>query len=152
MITEDAVWSDEFTINAPAELVWDVLTDFARYEEWNPFCPQITTRLELGAPVEMMTDLGRGLQPQTEYMSRIEPPHCIAWAMENKPEDPVHACRIQYIKPIDASSCVYQTVDEFGGPGMAAMLERFGAQVERGFNNCGRGLKAQAEKLYQQGV
>ena len=64
MISESAVASDVVTIQAPAECVWSILVDFQRYSEWNRFCRQIKSTLELGAAVEMMTHLGFGLQSQ----------------------------------------------------------------------------------------
>ena len=51
MISESAVASDVVTIQAPAEWVWSILVDFERYSEWNRFCPQIKSTLELGAAV-----------------------------------------------------------------------------------------------------
>ncbi len=50
MITADTVSSDEITINAPIQLVWDVLVNFADYGNWNPFCPFCEATLELGSP------------------------------------------------------------------------------------------------------
>ena len=148
MIGTDSVSSEEVHINAPAELVWQVILDFDKYPLWNDFCPQISGELELGAAVSMQVDLGDGLQSQTEYISRIEPPHLIAWAMENKPGDPVHAERLQYVRPVDECSGTYLTVDEFGGELMAPMIEQMGAAVESGFNRCAQGLKRRAEALY----
>ena len=106
VITENSVSSEEITIDAPAELVWSVLVDFDNYHLWNDFCPQIEAELKLGAPVAMQVDLGDGLQPQTEYITRLEAPGVITWTMENKPGDPVHADRSQYVKPIDDSSWI----------------------------------------------
>ncbi|WP_279243298.1 SRPBCC domain-containing protein [Candidatus Litorirhabdus singularis] len=149
MITEDAVISDEVTINAPVELVWDILLDFDAYGEWNSFCPTaLNTSLELGAAVDMMVNLGDSLSNQVEYISRVEPLKCIAWAMANKPEDPVHAQRSQNLKSLDAKSCTYQTIDEFSGPGKTEMMTHFAPMVEAGFNRCAYDLKARAEQLY----
>lgn len=148
MITETEVYSDKVTIDAPVELVWEILLDFDRYGEWNGFCPQVKNdKLELGAAVDMMVDLGGGPSQQVEYISRLEPGKCIAWAMENKPEDPVHAERIQYLEPLDSESCTYQTVDKFSGPMVATMMEQFAGAVEEGFNRCAYDLKARAEQL-----
>ncbi|MCP9985964.1 SRPBCC domain-containing protein [Streptomyces sudanensis] len=36
------------TISAPASLVWDVLVDFDRYAEWNPFMVEAAGRAEPG--------------------------------------------------------------------------------------------------------
>ncbi len=150
MISDNAVHSDRVTINAPTSLVWKVLLDFDNYAVWNTFCPEIKNEsLAPGSAVDMMIDLGNGLVRQVEYISRVEPERCIGWRMANQPEDPVHAVRSQYLEPQDEQSCIYWTVDQFSGPGMAAMMEHMAEAVEIGFNRCAYGLKERAESLYK---
>jgi hypothetical protein len=151
MITENSVSSDEIVINAPAKLVWGVILDFENYGLWNPFCPSMKGEATIGAPLEMQVDLGNGLQPQVEYVTKIEPFHTVVWSMENKPGDPIHADRVQRITAIDESSCRYWSIDEFSGEFVAPMMEQMAEQVERGFNACAQGLKARAEALHQKG-
>lgn len=146
MISENMVSSDEVKINAPAELVWKILLDFENYHKWNKFCPQIKNEaLELGAAVEMMVDLGDGLGEQIEYICKIETNRVIAWGMENKPGDPIHAVRTQTLTPLSADSCSYVSIDEFSGEAAAAMMELMAKPVETGFNICAYGLKEYAE-------
>ncbi|MEH6549964.1 MAG: SRPBCC domain-containing protein [Pseudomonadales bacterium] len=149
MITENTVASDTVTINAPIQFVWDILVDFRSYEKWNSFCCKVNNEaLEIGNAVEMTVDLGNGWQQQTEYVSLIEPPFKIAWAMENKPEDPVHAERFQTLESIDEHSCTYVSLDKFAGPAMADMMQFMATAVEAGFNKCAYDLKAHAEALF----
>lgn len=150
MITENSVSSEEITINAPAELVWEVIVDFPRYSEWNEFCPQADGEAVVGSPLRMMVDLGHGPQEQVEYITRVEPPRVIVWSMENKPGDPIHADRLQRLTPIDGNSCRYISIDNFSGEAVAAMMDLMGEPVERGFNLCAMNLKARAESLYHQ--
>ena len=149
MITQNSVASEEVTIQAPIDVVWAVLIDFQHYHLWNEFCPGIEADLAIGSPVAMQVDMGNGPQAQTEYITRLEPPRVITWSMENKPGDPIHADRSQYLTPIDDSSCTYLTVDEFSGEAMQPMLEAFGPVMENGFNLCARGLKKRAEAIYR---
>ncbi len=149
MITETAVYSDEVMIEAPVELVWQILLDFDNYEQWNTFCPSaVNESLELGSSIDMMVDLGNGLSRQVEYIAEVTPYKCIAWATANKPDDPVHAIRSQRLTRISDESCLYITVDDFDGPGRAAMMKKFAKAVETGFNRCAYGLKRHAEELY----
>lgn len=151
MIKDNSVQSDEVIINAPIKLVWDILLDFENYEAWNGFCPTaINHSLELGSPIDMMVDLGQGLSQQVEYISKVEPERCIAWSMENKPEDPIHAVRSQHLKPIDDNTCTYISIDEFSGPQAASMMPHFAPAVEAGFNRCAYDLKAHAEAQFNQ--
>ncbi|NQX87104.1 MAG: SRPBCC domain-containing protein [Halioglobus sp.] len=149
MITENSVASEEIIINAPAELVWDILLDFDNYGAWNVFCPSVRGEPVVGSALEMQVDLGNGLQLQTEYVTRVEPCHTIIWSMENKPGDPVHADRTQRITPIDSKSCRYASIDEFSGDFVPQMMEALAKAVELGFNRCAEGLKKRAEALYK---
>jgi uncharacterized protein YndB with AHSA1/START domain len=149
MITENSVSSEEVIINAPAEIVWGVILDFENYGLWNPFCPSMKGEAVIGSPLEMQVDLGNGLQPQVEYVTKIEPFHTIVWSMENKPGDPIHADRVQRIVVIDETSCRYWSSDEFSGEFVGPMIEQLGEQVEKGFNDCAAGLKARAEEIYR---
>ncbi|PLW66706.1 SRPBCC domain-containing protein [Pseudohalioglobus lutimaris] len=144
------VSSDTVTIAAPAQLVWDVLVDFARYPQWNQFCPSIEATLEVGSPVVMKVDLGQGLQDQVEYITLLEPPRKITWSMENNPGDPIHADRSQVVEPVDEDHCTYVTYDIFSGEAAQQMVEMLGAPVEQGFKLCAQNLKARAEALYAQ--
>lgn len=151
MISDDTVSSDEVEIEAPASLVWEVLVDFERYGEWNTFCPGAEATLELDTPIRMQVDLGFGLQEQVEYICRIEPERVIAWRMENRPDDPIHAVRTQTITPLGENRCRYVSLDEFGGPGAAEMMQAMAKPVEEGFNRCAYDLKARCEALYRKG-
>lgn len=150
MITDNSVSCDETLINAPAELVWDILMDFDNYGQWNDFCPEIKGEPKVGSALHMMVDLGSGLQPQVEYVTHLEAPRTVTWSMENKPGDPIHADRTQSVTPIDEHSCRYNSIDEFAGEAVGPMIEALGEQVEKGFQVCAAGLKARAEALYAQ--
>ena len=50
--------SDAVEIAAPVEQVWEVLADFGRYGEWNPFTTRVDTNFEVGSPVDLHVTLG----------------------------------------------------------------------------------------------
>lgn len=41
------------TVEAPAQAVWSVLTDFARYPDWNPMMERMIGEPEVGAPLTL---------------------------------------------------------------------------------------------------
>ena len=53
----------EIEINAPAEKVWRVLTDFAAYPEWNPFVRRAEGEVRVGARLQVyiQTSGGNGM-------------------------------------------------------------------------------------------
>jgi hypothetical protein len=48
----------EILIQAPPRRVWDVLTDFAAYPQWNPFIVSIEGRAEWGARLTLRIQAG----------------------------------------------------------------------------------------------
>ena len=49
-------------IAAPPEAVWEVLLDFARYPEWNPFVIEMTGPAEIGAQLKEVVRMPNGKQ------------------------------------------------------------------------------------------
>lgn len=57
----------EIEIDASADRVWRVLTDFASYSEWNPFVTRITGSLAVGSQLETF------IQPPGGRGARFKP-------------------------------------------------------------------------------
>jgi hypothetical protein len=50
----------ELEIAAPAAEVWGILTDFPRYQEWNPFITEIKSDGIVGNPMQLLLSLPEG--------------------------------------------------------------------------------------------
>ena len=93
---KNLVTSIEVDIDAPASLVWEVLTDLERYPQWNPFCPRIESTLKLGDPVHMHISVPgtSETQPVSETLVACEPQRLLSWEMrptaENKADQADH--------------------------------------------------------------
>ena len=53
-------YSTSTTIDAPAEKVWEVLIDTAKWPEWDPSCERIEGEVALGAKIKAFTKLSPG--------------------------------------------------------------------------------------------
>ena len=47
----------EIDIDAPADRVWAILTDFASYPSWNPMIPRLSGQLSVGARLDFKLNL-----------------------------------------------------------------------------------------------
>ena len=79
------VISEKVGINAPASVVWDILTDMPKYGEWNPFCVECESTLEMGAPVKMKlksyVNAGPEFFDNCEYVCAFEPEKLLSWQL-----------------------------------------------------------------------
>ncbi len=69
----------ELEIAAVPEKVWDVLVDFERYGEWNPFIVEIRATLRPGAPVDFVGRLAGRKVPIAARMVEAEKPRTFWW-------------------------------------------------------------------------
>ena len=76
---QHTVQSDSVTIAVPQAFAWQVLLDFERYEQWNPFTFKVKTDLVIGQLVELHVHLPkRGKSVQKEYLKHLQAPEQIA--------------------------------------------------------------------------
>ena len=139
------VRSDPVDIDAPVERVWEVLTDFGRYGEWNPFTTRVDANLEVGAAVELHVVLGPLRVRQTVRIETVEPPLSLVWGMSMGASWLLSARREQRLEPLGESRCRYLTTDAFHGPLTLPVALVWAGAIRRGFNAMAEALKARAE-------
>ena len=137
-------------IEAPADLVWEILVDLPRYGEWNGFNPRIASTLRLGDPVDMQAVVpgtGRSLDI-IEHLCAIEPGRLLAWEQRPTAANPDAGRREQFLEPLGPERCAYHHVDTFLGPNADKIMQEHGAWVKEGFDGMARDLKRRAEALF----
>jgi uncharacterized protein YndB with AHSA1/START domain len=136
-------------IAAPAAFVWDVLTDFADYPQWNPYTVAVSTSLEIGTPIDLTLpnpDGSDGTFLNREWVRVVDPPHHLRYdTAEEMPG--IFAVRDQWITPLAAGRCAYHTTDTISGKYADKVMEMTGDWVKAGFDSVANALKARAEQL-----
>lgn len=135
-------------VEAPASLVWNVITDLPAYGEWNPFVPECRSTLRPGDAIEMQVRLGAGrLSRQVEWMTAFDEGRGFAYRMKPVPLGALSSARVHRIEPIDARRSRYHTHFELNGwlSGLVRALMR--ARLERGFDDMTQGIRQRAEWL-----
>lgn len=136
-------------IDAPAAVVWDVLVDYERYPEWNPYTVAGVTTLEIGAPIDLTLphyDGSDELFRTREFIRIVEPPHHLCY--DSGDEVPgVLGVRDQWITELGPERCSYYTTDAMSGPLAELATELTGDWIKNGFDAVAHALKARAEGL-----
>lgn len=136
----------EIEIAAPAERIFEILTDLDAYPEWNPFTPRVESTLRPGDPVHLHVRLrGERLAHRVEYVSANERPSKLCWGAAIGARVLLTAERCQTLTPIDAHHTRYATADEIRGWLTPLVMLLFGSAMQRGFEDVAVALKKRAE-------
>ncbi|MGY0500337.1 SRPBCC domain-containing protein [Nocardia sp. FBN12] len=138
-------------IEAPASVVWQVLTDLDNYPNWNPFCISARSTLEIGAPVEMtLADYSGATETfaYTEFVCAVVPERLLSWELRPTEVSPHAARRDQIIEHIGENRCRYYSTDAFLGAAAQEIMDDSGAWVKRAFDETAVALKMQCETLH----
>ncbi len=137
----------ETAIQASPQRVWDVLTDFAAYPQWNPFIPRLNGSLETGSrlDVQLQPPGGRGMRMRPTVLAAA-PSQELRWLGHlgiPRLFDGEHRFRIE---PLGTDHVRFVQEERFTGL-LAPLVFRF---IERGtrqgFEAMNQALKARAEQ------
>lgn len=145
------------SIDAPLDLVWEVMLDTAAYGAWNPFVYQVEcpSPAKVGDPITLHVRWANGRTTTSpERITIIEPPReeagtrtaLLAYEFEGWPHrlGLVHSVRHQRLTQAVGGPTTYDTVQDLTGP-----MVRFAGPVRitDGFERHAAGLKQRAESL-----
>ena len=140
----------QIEIEAPAERVWQVLTDFAAYPEWNPFIRRVNGRPEVDEQlvVRMRPSGTKGMTFRPTVL-KAEPNRQLRWLGHLLVPGLFDGEHIFEIEELDEDRVLFTQREIFRGllvPLLARSLDR---ETQRGFEEMNRALRERAETTGQ---
>jgi uncharacterized protein YndB with AHSA1/START domain len=138
----------DLRIEAPAAVVWRVLTDFDAYGEWNPLSVGARCDLRPGGAIEMRVALLPGrLIKQVEYVNWVTDGAGFSYSMKPAPAGLLRSVREQYVEDLGDGSSRYRSHFQLDGPLSPVVGALLGHNLRRGFDGVATALKGRAEEL-----
>ena len=137
----------EFEIAAPAETVWQVITDLDRYGEWNPFVVAAESTLQPGDEIRMRVKLIGPPQKQVEVMTAYSEGEGFAYRMKPFPLGALASARHHHIESVGEGRSLYRSHFELRGWLAPVVRGLLGSPLQRGFDGMAEGIRRRAEAL-----
>ncbi|CAA0122171.1 Uncharacterised protein [BD1-7 clade bacterium] len=136
-------------IDAPAEWVWQTLTDTEHYERWSH-----SLRVKEGAfavgetPVVCSTKLPMAQPSYKLHIEACESPHLLAWTLNIPVRQTLQLKRSHFVTALSESRCQYSSIIVFSGLAALFITPLLHRSLQRHLDDFATGLKAEAETRY----
>jgi hypothetical protein len=134
-------------IQASPERVWEILTDFPSYPEWNPFIRRVTGEAQEGTTLEVQIELagGRKMTFRPKLLA-VEPSRELRWLGRLFMPGLFDGEHVFTIEPVDEKRVRFTQRESFTGLLVPALLSRVEEGTWHGFREMNKALKDRAER------
>jgi hypothetical protein len=136
---------DRIGIQAPQELIWEVIYDLSTWHEWNPTYPRAEGEIRIGNT--LVLDLVLPGQQTQELKARVldwVPNEQLHWELKLL-GGLIKTLRYIEISPLAETGCVVDNGEIFGGLMGPSLGKRMRGPVRRGVRAMNEALKVRAE-------
>ena len=133
-------------IDAPAEQVWAVLTDFPAYGEWNTALPSLSGDLRVGSTLAMDLNLGGRPMAVTADVQELEPGRHFSWKGHLGTELLFKGERAFTVEPLGADRSRFRHVESISGLLSGPFLLVKGNAVAEHHHSLNASLKQRSEE------
>jgi hypothetical protein len=138
---------NEVEINASAERVWHLLTDFASFPQWNPFIQSARGEPKAGVQLEVMIrPSGTAGMTSRPTVLMAEPNRELRWLERRLIPGLLDVEHIFTIQPLAAGRVRFTQREIFTGLFSSFPARRRNADTRRGFREMNQALKKRAEQ------
>jgi hypothetical protein len=136
----------EIEIDASAERVWGILTDFASYPEWNPYIRKISGEPRVGEHLEVRFEPpgSRGITLKPKVLN-AEPNRELRWLGHLLVAGLFDGKHTLAIQPLEEDRVRFIQGETFGGLLVPLFARSLDKGTRRGFEEMNRALKERAE-------
>lgn len=136
---------DRIGIQAPAEVVWEIIHDLGRWSEWNPTYPRAAGKIRIGETLSLTLALP-DQAPQELKAKVLEwvPNEQLHWRL-SLIGGMIRTLRYIEIEARGEASSIVDNGEIFGGLMGPSLGRRMGGAVRRGFRAMNEALKVRAE-------
>src|SRR5918994_717016 len=136
----------EIEIDASAQRVWGILTDFASYPEWNPYIRKISGEPRVGEHLEVRFEPpgSRGITLKPKVLN-AEPNRELRWLGHLLVAGLFDGKHTLAIQPLEEDRVRFIQGETFGGLLVPLFARSLDKGTRRGFEEMNRALKERAE-------
>ena len=139
----------EHEIDAPPAVVWEVITDWDRYPEWNPFVVGCSSTLEVGDPIDMRVRVFPWFaQRQREWITEHEPGVRFCYSMGGVPRAILSSARCHTLTARSDGRTHYVSRFELRGLLAPVVGWTLGPRLASGFDAMSAAIRTRAERLH----
>ncbi|MEW6605349.1 MAG: SRPBCC domain-containing protein [Thermoproteota archaeon] len=134
----------EIEISASLETVWDIIADFAKYEEWNPFINKVTGQTKQGSKIEIHIQTPAGKKRKYEpTVTKVDNGRELRWMGKSWLLNGEH---IFTIEPLQEGKVRFVHREVFDGLLTGFFGNSLDTDIRKGFEEMNRALKERAER------
>lgn len=135
-------------IQAPADVIWNVIYDLEGWARWNPLYTKASGDIHIGEPINVTIALP-GEQPREIRPVILEwvPGEQLHWKLTMLGGF-IRTVRYVEIETLAEQSCIISNGEIFGGMMGPSLARRMGGRIHRGFRQMNEALKAEAERQW----
>lgn len=137
----------EIIINAPANKVWQILTDTPKYAEWNPFLLQIKGEIKTGNQLENTMKNGNSTMTFKPQVLQVIPETYFEWLGKLWVSGIFDGRHYFRLEKLDSNQTKLTHGEEFSGFLSGYVLRKNGNEIRQNFVEMNQALKKRAESI-----
>ena len=137
----------EIEIHSYPESVWEILTDFGTYEQWNPFINKIVGLPKQGEKVDIFIETHSGKKRRySPRITKVEEGRELRWFGKSSLPGFLNAEHIFTIEELQPNHVRFIQREVFDGLLTRLFGKGFDKEIRQGFNEMNYALKKRAER------
>ena len=136
----------EIEINSSQQAVWDILTDFSNYPQWNPILTKVVGQLSIGNKLEIhITTVGGKSRIYHPKITKIVPNQDLRWTGKFFLPQIFSGERIFLIEKVSNDKINFVNKEIFSGIGIKLAPQKMENDILLSFKKMNEALKKTAE-------